>query len=84
MKLLMVYIKPNGQLETVVGTGTIEACEREIELLTEQHESKGCWMVNEITENNKLTRQFATANDGHIFDLVICEENKILTHYVEY
>lgn len=86
MKLLKVYVYPeaNKEFPTILGTGTLEACQREIDLLTEQHEREKTWMIEEIEEPNKLTRKFATEKHGLVFKLVICEEMQVPSHYVEY
>lgn len=82
MQLIKVF--PKSEAFTVIGTGTIEACEHEIDLLTRENESKGIWMIDEMTIGFKTKRMFATKDKGHVFDLIICEKQEAPVYYVEY
>ncbi len=56
----------------VIFEGNNTSCINKYDELTKLYESKGIMMVNEIDIKGSYVREFATEENGHIMDLIMC------------
>lgn len=75
--MIIIKFGKNTRTPEVLFEGSLDLSLEMFDVLTEEFESNGEFMINEInvgseTKSVTLIREFATEIEGQIFDLIIC------------
>lgn len=70
--MVLIQFNHRSKKSKILIDGSSKQCFDGYEKLTQDYESMGIFMVNEVNKEGTYVREFASIQNGHLLDLIIC------------